>query len=178
MKLLELDGMVGIPSPELTQIKEFHELIKRDRTHGKRKASAELAYIYYLLDWESPYAVYEEGIRSDKIIRDIFEEEWEPDEVVKGAINKYVELTESEFKKMLQAARIGANKLISYFTEVDLSDEDEKGKLKHSAKDLIANISKMGEVMEGIEKLIELVEKNEEKQNANRKGIITTKFNE
>lgn len=178
MKLLELDGMIGVPAPELTQINEFSTLIKRDRTHGKRKASAELAYIYYLCDWESPYAAYSENIKSDKIIRDIFTEEWIPDDEVLSAITKYKELTQSEFKRMLQSARNGANKLIDYFDTIDLTQEDDNGKLKYSAKDLIANISKMGEVMEGIGKLIEIVEKNEEKENANRKGVTTTKYNE
>lgn len=179
MKLLELEGMIGIPSPEASQVGEFHNLIKRDRTHGKRVASKELAYIYYLCDWDSPYASYPEEIRAEKVIKDIFDEDWIPDEAVVKAVDKYKELTENEFKKMLSGARAGASKLTEYFETVDLNDVDEKsGKPIHTAKDLISNLAKVGEVMEGLEKLIEMVEKNEEKQNANRKGVETTKFNE
>ena len=55
---------------------------------------------------------------------------------------------------------------------------DENGRLIYQAKDLVANLSKMGDVVEGLDKLEELVKKQAEKDNPNRGGVVTNKYSE
>ena len=55
---------------------------------------------------------------------------------------------------------------------------DDNGRLMFSAKDLVANLSKMGSVIEGLSKLEEQVRKEEQVINANRGGVITNKYSQ
>jgi len=171
--------MVGIPSPEASQFEPYLKIIKRDRTRGRAKAAKELAFIYYMWHWESPYAAYEESLREEKIIEDIFpDEDWTPDDRVLDACRLYREQTENEYIRLLQAARTAANKLIDYFETTDLNERDERDRPIHTAKDMINNISKVGEVVEGIDKLKEIIEKNQSKNSSNRAGVETNKYSE
>ena len=72
MELLELEEMVGIPSPSLTHIKPFDEIIERDDSESKRESAKELAYIHLLVHHNSPYASWDKEIRPQKVIDDIY----------------------------------------------------------------------------------------------------------
>jgi len=180
MKLLELEGMAGIPSPQITHITPFDNIIERDDSENHSEASKELAYIHFMGHYESAYANLPEDRRKEKVIKDIFgrDSDWEPDEVVEKGLEKYKELTESEYIRLLNAARSGANQLIEYFKQLDLQERDKNDKLVHKAKDVIKNISEIGEVVEGMDKLKEQIEKNQAKKNANRAGVETNKYSE
>jgi hypothetical protein len=91
---------------------------------------------------------------------------------------KYKELSETHATKLLKAARISVTKLEKYFATIDLTEMDENGRLIYQAKDLVANLSKMGDVVEGLDKLEELVKRQAEKDNPNRGGVVTNKYSE
>jgi hypothetical protein len=55
---------------------------------------------------------------------------------------------------------------------------DDNGKPIFTAKDLVANLSKMGDVVSGLSKLEELVKKEEQAANQNRGGVITNKYSQ
>jgi len=61
---------------------------------------------------------------------------------------------------------------------IDLTLLDDNGKPIYSAKDLVANLSKMGDVIAGLSKLEDLVKKEEQVNNANRGGVITNKYSQ
>ena len=61
---------------------------------------------------------------------------------------------------MLKAARESIVKLEKYFRDVDLHLMDDHGKPIFHAKDLIANLSNMGKVIDGLTRLEEIVKKN------------------
>lgn len=172
MELLELEEMTGIPSPPITHISPFNQIIQRDDSEDHRQAARELAYIHFYVHHDSPYATWDEDIRSEKIIKDIWGDgEYTPDDVVKEGIEKYKELTSNEYIRLLASARKAANKLIDHFDNMVIEDPKD-------AKDAIANISKIGDVVEGIDKLKEQIEKHESKKNTNRAGVKTNKYSE
>lgn len=173
MELLELDGMLGVPSPALSHIQPFNEIIERDDSEHKMEAAKELAYIHLLIHWESPYATWAKDIRPKKIIKDIWgqEDAWTPDDLVIEGIEKYKDLSRSEHEKLLESARMACSKLIDHFNNLILEDPKD-------AKDAINNISKVGDVVEGIDKLKEQIEKHESKTSANRAGVTTNKYSE
>jgi hypothetical protein len=47
----------------------------------------------------------------------------------------------------------------------------------YSAKDLVANLKSVGDVVEGLNTLEELIIKNAEKDSPNRSGVQSTKYN-
>ena len=129
-ELIHIVDNKGIPSSYALSIKEFKDL-KVD----------ELAYIYFMIDHKSPFAVYEWEQRQIEVKNSIFGEKkkWIPSAKVKGACDKYEQLIETSAVRLLKAARESIVKLEKYFRAVDLHLLDDRGKPIYHAKDLINN---------------------------------------
>jgi len=172
------DEYIGVPSAEASHIHEFKAIVDRDDSENKTVASKELAYVYFMLDWESPYASMHEDDRSENIIHSLFNEDdnWTPDEKVMAAMERYKELYANDYTMMLDSARNGARKLRKYFEDVDLNERDANGKLVHRVSDLSRNLKEVGSIIEGLMDLEELIKKNQTAANENRAGIEVNEF--
>ena len=80
--------------------------------------------------------------------------------------------------RLLIAAKESVVKLENYFKDIDLTLSDDNGRPIFSAKDLVANLSKMGDVINGISKLEDLVKKEKQVQSSNRGGVETNKYSQ
>jgi hypothetical protein len=160
--LLTITENKVIPSAYALAIPEFKVL----------KAN-ELAFVYFFTDHESPYAPYDEDEREEKLEEDL---KVKASAKVKGAIDKYKELSETSAVKLLKAARESVTKLEKYFKTVDLTMLDDNGKPIYHAKDLVSNLSNMGKVVSSLDELEELVKKQKQRENPNRGGVTTNKY--
>jgi hypothetical protein len=163
-ELITVSNNVVVPSPYAITISEFKVL-----------KSNELGAVYFFADHNSPYAVYDEDEREEKIRQDL---KIKFTAKVRAGIDKYRELSETHAVKLLKAARISVNKLEHYFKGMDLTLLDDHGKPVYSAKDLIMNLEKMGKVVQGLEDLEEIVKKQQSKGNPNRGGVVTNKYSQ
>tara|TARA_R110002012_G_scaffold1863_11_gene9026 strand:- start:8546 stop:9058 length:513 start_codon:yes stop_codon:yes gene_type:complete len=163
--LLHIVDNKAVPSPYAKTILEFKNL--------DNKA---LAYVYFMVDYKSPYAVYEWEERKDQVKNSIFDKKWTADKKVEAACIKYSELTETSAVKLLKAAKDSVVKLEKYFRDIDLTLLDDNGKPIYHAKDLINNLEKMGKVVEGLTRLEDLVRKEEQANNSNRGGVEVNKY--
>lgn len=162
--LITVSNNVVVPSAYALTIDEFKGL-----------KSSELGAVYFYTDHRSPYAVYDEEERESKISQDL-KVKFSPK--VKGAISKYKELSETSAIKLLKAARASVTKLERYFATINLNVLDDHGKPIYHAKDLIANLSNMAKVVNGLEELEAIVKKHEQKDNPNRGGVVTNKYSQ
>jgi len=162
--LITVSNNVVVPSAYALTINEFKGL-----------KSSELGAVYFYTDHRSPYAVYDEEERESKICQDL-KVKFTPK--VKGAIDKYKELSETSAVKLLKAARASVTKLERYFATINLNILDDHGKPIYHAKDLIANLSNMAKVVNGLEELEAIVKKHEQKDNPNRGGVVTNKYSQ
>ena len=167
MDLLTISDNKVIPSAYTLTIPEFKVL-----------SILELAYVYYMCDHRSPFAVYDEDKREGEVIQSVFKKKYKVSSKMKAACDVYKDLTETSAVKLLKAARTSVTKLEKYFRDVDLTMMDDNGRLMFSAKDLVQNLSKMGSVVEGLSKLEEQVKKEEQVSNQNRGGVITNKYSQ
>ena len=131
----------AVASVYTKSIKEFKSLSEKD-----------LAYIYFMADYRSPFSVYD----------------WEQ--------RKVEVITETSAVKLLKAARGAINKLEKYFRDIDLTVVDKNDKPIYSAKDLINNLEKMGKVVDGLSRLEDIVRKEEQAVNSNRGGVEVNKY--
>ena len=76
----------------------------------------------------------------------------------------------------MKAARLSVIKLQKYFETVDLTMMDDNGRPIFHAKDLVANLSKMGDVVSGLSKLEEQVAKQEQVNTNTRGGVVVNKY--
>lgn len=154
--LIEIQNNSLQPNPEALMIEEFYTLWKRDKSKGKEKALKELAYIYHTTDYQSIYRNYHPDIQEVKIKLDIFgDKEWKPDDYIKHAQAKYQQLQTTLSMELLRDVELGLGKLRDYFRNAEF-DDDEDGR---NAKNFIANVKAMGDVVKGIKSLKEEVEK-------------------
>jgi hypothetical protein len=162
--LTVVDGK-AIPSPYSKMILEFKSLTPQ-----------ELAYVYFMVDYRSPYAVYEWDQRKSEVKSSIFAKAWKESSKIDAACHKYEELAETSAVKLLKAARGSVIKLEKYFGDIDLTMMDDNGKPIFHAKDLIANLSNMGKVVDGLARLEDIVRKEEQANNSNRGGVEVNKY--
>ena len=168
MNLLTVNDNKVIPSAYALTILEFKNL-----------SIAELSYVYFMHDHNSPFSVYDYEKRNEEVQKSIFKKEKvNISSKLKAACDKYKELTETSAVKLLKSARSSVTKLEKYFRDIDLTLMDDNGKPIFTAKDLVANLSKMGDVVSGLSKLEELVKKEEQAANQNRGGVITNKYSQ
>ena len=165
--LIHIVDNKGVPSAYALSIKEFKDL-----------SIDELAFVYFMCDHKSPFAVYEWDQREIEVKNSIFGEKkkWSPSPKVLGACDKYDKLIETSAVRLLKAARESVVKLEKYFRDIDLTMMDDHGKPIFHAKDLIANLSKMGQVVDGLTRLEDIVRKEEQAANTNRGGIEVNKY--
>jgi len=172
MELLIVSNKKVIVSVYALSIKEFAKVA------SKKDGDKELAYIYHMCDHNSPFAVYDQDVREAEVASSIFKLDWNPSKDVLVACDKYKELKETHAIKLLKAARSAVNKLKTYFELVDLTSVDDNGRPIYQAKDLVANLSKMADVVNGLTKLEELVKKEKQSAAVNRGGVVVNKYSQ
>jgi|TARA_R110000803_G_scaffold69418_1_gene131831 hypothetical protein len=166
MNLIEIVNNVAIPSPYTLTILEFKELDTK-----------ELAYVFFMCDHTSPFAVYGVEQRHEEVKLSIYgKSKWTASSKVNAACDKYRKLKETSAVKLLKAARHSIVKLERYFDTVDLTLLDDNGKPIYHAKDLVANLSKMGDVVDGLIKLEDQVKKQEQVNTNARGGVVVNKY--
>ena len=173
---IENERLTAYPDPHLTEVKEFKVLIDSDDTKDKVKCRRQFAAIWNMHNPQSPFFDIAKDARWHEIVDSIFDGEFEKTEEFKKAEEKYIKLSETKIQKLLKSAHATIDKLSVYFEEVDPLEKDDNGKLIWRAKDIIANISKLSDVVEGLKSLEESVAK-EQDQTESRGDIKLNKFN-
>ena len=153
-----VDGKVSI-APKALFIPEFADIYNRDRSAGKKRAEKEFAYVYFMGDYKSEYNAY--GIEKAKQVGiDIFmNRKYEPDQIVKKAIEKYEELQNTASMKYLIAIRNRVNRIISFLDHAEVEDKSKDG----SYKNPFVSIEKVNKILNDLESTMEKLEKWEKK---------------
>lgn len=103
MELFTLTNQLPVLNTELRTIKAFRDLIAADKDRHKRLAVKELAYIYYTLDYRSPYYNYPPKEREGKIVEDLdLGKDWRPSKLLKAAMKSYEEKCKTASMEMLE----------------------------------------------------------------------------
>lgn len=160
MSIFNLKNHQVIVEPDKLIIPEFRYLWERDKSKNKEQATKELSYVYFATDYQSPYNVYPEDVRINKITEDFIKDpSWIPDEHIMAAVSKYRRFQETPSIRLLRGAQMGANKLEEYFRESDPSDPK-----------FTSNLEKIGKIVESLDKLEEKVKKDTTKSDKIRGG--------
>lgn len=177
MDLFELDNFKIKPTPQALTIGAFKALWDRDKSKGKKRAIEEFAYVYFVADYKSVYSSYAKGEKEGEVIKDIITiPNWKPDKLVAEAIERYEELQQTPSMRLLQSVRNSIRKLEEYFDEVDLLEEDEKGKLKHDVTKLTRAINDASKMTESLKNLEDRVKKEQTEEGALRAGRVKGAF--
>lgn len=117
-----------IIDPEIKLIPEFKALIDRDKEKDKRKAMSELKFIYFYVDYRSPYMRFTKEDRLARVKRELqLAPDWTPDKFVQAAMEKYDELQQTPSITSLSAIR---ESLLTSAKVIDTVREHIEVKLK------------------------------------------------
>lgn len=164
------NGMVELNHHEILLVKEFNDLMNNERNiciedkEGKFKLRAfrEFTYIYLALDWQSPYADFNEQERHTMALQDakMTEEEFNNPEF-RAACRKFKSIQQSNRSiRLLQAAQETVDKFIDYFHNIDPEERDmQTGKPIFKVKDIMTEISSLSKVQDELSTLESMVKK-------------------
>ena len=171
-KLLELseDGKVVITA-EALQVKEFKRIWTRDRDNNKKYAREELAFVYFLVDYQSPYSSMDREERLPIIIDDVItKSKWKPDDAIKEACEKYEKLQTTFSMQFLRANKGAAFEVKRFLESIDLHALDKNGKPMYKVNDIIRAMGETVKVIESIDKWEERVRKEIDMQDTKIRG--------
>ncbi len=175
-------GRAQLLTADLVLIDEFKKLLEPSRNKCKEdpsglehiRADKEFTYIYLAIDWKSPYANYSNQEKHEAALKDahISEEEWNNPEF-RAACRKYVAIQDSNrYVRLLQAAQEVTDKIIDYFHNVDLQEQDEQGKYLVKVKDVQAAMKEAADQIETLKQIESLVKKEVMEQSQIRGGAV------
>lgn len=175
------ENKIELESPEILLTREFKALREIERNKCKDDPSGELllrmykefAYIYLALDWGSHYADYNavDKHRESLLDSELTEEEFN-DPVFKNARLKFIEIQESkQVIRLVRSAQLVVDKLITYFTHIDLDERQQSGVPVFKVKTVIEEMLK---VDEAAETLIALEKRL--KQGGNNDDSVSARF--
>ena len=175
-------GRACLVTADLVLIEEFKKLLEPSRNKCNEdpsglehiRADREFTYIYLAIDWKSPYSNYSNQEKHEAALKDahITEEEWNNPEF-RAACRKYVSLQDSNrYVRLLQAAQEVTDKIIDYFHNVDLQEQDEQGKYLVKVKDVQAAMKEAADQIETLKQIESLVKKEVMEQSQIRGGAV------
>ena len=174
MKLFILDEKYNLKiDPAAYALKQFKTIWDRDKSSNKRQALSELAYIYYMQDYKSDfYEISNPEERSEQIMLNLdLGDKIDPeDPVIVEAMEFYASTSKTKTMLLLEDAYGSIDKLRDYFKNVDLEAVDQNGKLVHDSTKLMNNISKLADLVDGLQKLEFLVRKEQQADGKLRAG--------
>ena len=175
-------GRAQLVTADLVLIDEFKKLLEPSRNKCDEdpsglehiRADREFTYIYLAIDWKSPYANYSNQEKHEAALKDahITEEEWNNPEF-RAACRKYVAIQDSNrYVRLLQAAQEVTDKIIDYFHNVDLQEQDEQGKYIVKVADVQKAMKEAADQIETLKLIESLVKKEVMEQSQIRGGAV------
>lgn len=173
MNLFEIKDNRLIYAPEALALDVFKVLFDRDKAKDKAKAVAELAALYYLIDYKSDFQnILDEKERLKEIVSMLSElgKDWQPDAEWMNAVEFYKKLQETPSMKLVASSKNALGKLEKFFNTVDLTMTDKSGKPKYNPKQLAETVGTLPKLLTSINQLDEQVKKEIEQKNNKLRG--------
>ena len=163
MKLFDIDNNKVIIHPEALLIQSFKLLWDRDKSKDKSAAMKEIAYVYFMTDFKSPYDRYDAEEKHLQVSIDIIgKDKYTPDDQVKAAMNTYKNLQQTFSMKFLESAKVAAKELMKFFNTIDLGERTNNGAVVYKPVDITNALSQSVKVIEALDKWTEKVQKEQE----------------
>lgn len=152
MNLFEYKDYNLTYAPQTLELLPFKALWKRDKSYGKKRAVAELSFIYFMCDPKSDFSdITDDDQRRLEIVKNIeLPENWKPDAKVKVAMDFYKERSETVTSKLLKNIIMGVEKIGNMFKDIDPYQTDANGKPVHNVSQLITAAAKIPELVNSL----------------------------
>lgn len=162
MNLFKLVKNTVEVAPHTLTIKEFKDVYSSDSSKKKEQAVKELAYVYYMMDWNSVYNSFIDEERHEALKEDLeLGETWVPSHLVKQAMKKYDELQETPTMKYAKSIKKAFWDMIEYFKSVNYKERDSRGLPVYKLQDVTKAMADSGKLVDSINKFESLIKKEQ-----------------
>ena len=171
MKLITVENFELKVADEALLIRPIRRLWNADRSERKEKFYQQMSYLYFMV---SPQSTYSYILDLDERSKTIIEQEglpqdFQPSQFLKEAMQIYRQHTVTVSQKLLNDALVGADKVGKFLREVDLTEEDDKGKPKYQVSTITAALKNIEGIVSTIQNLQKKVEQELE-ENGKARG--------
>lgn len=172
MKLIEISNYELKIADEALLIRPIRRLWNQDRSQRKESFYQQMSYLYFMV---SPQSTYSYLLDMEERSKAIIEQEglpadFQPSRFLVEAMQVYRQHTITVSQKLLNDALIGANKVGKFLRDVDLTEEDDKGKPKYQVSTITAALKNIEGIVSTIQTLQKKVEQELEEQGGKARG--------
>lgn len=176
MKLITTENYELKIADEAFLIKPIRMLWHQDRSKSKERFYQQMSFLFFTQDPRSNYAyILNEEERKKAIIeQEGLPKDFKPSDLLKEAMEIYKKHTVTVSQKLLDAAMIAANKVSTFLMDVDLKDEDEKGRPKYQVSSITTALKNVEGIVTSLQNLQRKVEQEITEQGKARGAMELT----
>ena len=152
MKLIEFDGMEFKIADEALLVRPIRELFQKDKSKKKEEFWKQISYLWFMCDPRSTYMyLVSPEERSKEIkIQEGLGENWEPNELLKEAMEIYRAHTTTTASILLESMRKGVEQLRKFFSEFDLFAVDKNDRPIYQVSTMTAALKQIPELAKAL----------------------------
>ena len=160
MRLITVENYELSVAPEALLIKPIRRLWNQDRSERKEKFYQQMSFLYFYCDPRSTYSyMIDDAERAQAIIeQEGLPSDFKPSQLLEEAMEIYRKHTVTVSQKLLESSLIGANKVSDFLRDVDLTEEDDKGRPKYQVSTITAALKNIEGIVQSIQTLQKKVE--------------------
>ncbi len=139
--VLNKDKLIELSKAEIQTVASFKKLIKRDKDRDKKKAQAEITFIYLWIHPVSPFSNYKSDDKLKRCIANAGLDEkfdYQKDEDVVAAMKDYEEMLDEAIPSLglLKDSMKVVDSVREFFRSAKISDPDDAKKILDSLKSI------------------------------------------
>lgn len=172
MKLIRYEDYQIKLADEAFLLRPIRRIFNADRSERKEQFWKQMSYLYFMC---SPASTYSYILDMDERSKTIIEQEGLPEDFVPSqflveAMRIYRQHTTTVSQKLLSDAMIAADKVGKFLREVDLTEEDDKGRPKYQVSNITAALKNVEGIVSTLQNLQKKVEQELEEQEGKARG--------
>lgn len=188
MKLFEIDQETRLPvaTAEARTIKSFNEILKRLRKSDgdsdgrkKKRNEQELAYVYFQKCYDSRFKLLNKEEREVVIKKLIgLPDDWQPDELIKQAIEDYAVTQETPSLKLVEGIELSIVSLSQYVRTAQAQMPTAGLEGSRAVSEFLDILDRVQKTVETLRRAKDLLVREQEDGAKGRKGRTMNKFEE
>ena len=152
MKLIEFDGVEFKIADEALLVRPIRELFQKDKSKKKEEFWKQISYLWFMCDPRSSYMyLTDSNLRSQEIKKqEGLEDDWEPNEMLKEAMDIYRMQSVTTASILLESMRKGVEQLRKFFSEFDLFAVDKNDRPIYQVSTMTAALKQIPELAKAL----------------------------
>lgn len=172
MRLIRYEDYQIKLADEAFLARPIRRLFNADRSERKEQFWRQMSFMYFMVNPASSYSyILDMDERAAEIIKqEGLPEDFRPNEMLREAMEWYRKMTITPTQKLLEAALISADKVGTFLRDVDLTEEDDKGRPKYQVSTITSALKNVEGIVNSLQALQKKVEQELEDQGGKARG--------